>query len=611
MKHLQPDRSAPWLAPRLGYLPLAAPLLEVLAGPTGISSAGYPYLEPMVYERFRDRVPHLFAMGQTVLDTLGRIEPLAQEHLADAALEEVERGARVVRVCVLSAAVTSPSDLWLLRHVLATFRASGLAEKVLAGERLDPADCQVELAGKTRRAKPEELQADLSFLLSRGYLQQDEGSRFVAPWHPRARHVLRTAPSRLAAPADVSRLWQQAFAGERLTAADESLLSELGQHAHRRTETRQNTWIADLDEIELGYRLLPVVLGLRAAGRSEEWLGQAPLEVESLAPRSTAAGYAATAILAAAAAVEEHGSGWRATGIGRRIFERGAGPMGIIEAYHPYLSRLAEILVEGRGAVWVTRSANIVASQDANRRTFERANDALDAFCTDTGFTYQVYIEHAIGRGEATRQRFARSGEEGLRYVGADLEDAAIDACEKLQQAGRLPSNMAFVRQADIGRPELLVDALEALGLDPEGAVMMVGNGFHEVRDQTDQRMVEIFRRYAAAGLVLLFTEESALSVDDLLATAWNTYHAGFKYVHEKSGQGLRPAEPAPLPRFGQPLRASWSECAERAGYVRSDTYSSRSRTIYPSRPGQGHNPAISVNHFFLPRRLADRLRIS
>ncbi len=275
------------------------------------------------------------------------------------------------------------------------------------------------------------------------------------------------------------------------------------------------------------------------------------------------------------------------------------------------MARLAEILVEGRGAVWVTRSANIVASQDANRHTFERANDALDAFCADTGFRYRVYIEHAIGRGEATRQRFARSGEEGLRYVGADLEDAAIDACEELQHAGRLPRNMAFVRQADIGQPELLVEALAQLDLDPEGAVMMVGNGFHEVREQTDTRMVEIFRRYAEAGLVLLFTEESALSVDDLLATAWNTYHAGFKYVHEKSGQGLRPADPAPLPRFGQPLLASWSECAERAGYVRTDTYSSRSRTIYPNRPGQGHNPAISVNHFFIPQRLAERLKIA
>ena len=48
---------------------------------------------------------------------------------------------------------------------------------------------------------------------------------------------------------------------------------------------------------------------------------------------------------------------------------------------------------------------------------------------------------------------------------------------------------------------------------------MLVGNGFHEVRQQTDERMVEVFRGYAEAGFVLLFTEESALAaVGDRIA---------------------------------------------------------------------------------------------
>ena len=140
---------------------------------------------------------------------------------------------------------------------------------------------------------------------------------------------------------------------------------------------------------------------------------------------------------------------------------------------------------------------------------------------------------------------------------------------------------------------------------------MLVGNGFHEVRDQTDTGMTEVFQAYEQAGIVLLFTEENALSIDDLRATAWNTYHAGFKYVHEKSGQGLRPAEPGPPVRLGKPLRAAWSRCASDAGYVRADAYSSRTRTIYPYPPGRGHNPAISVNHFFVPQRIAERLGLA
>ncbi len=119
---------------------------------------------------------------------------------------------------------------------------------------------------------------------------------------------------------------------------------------------------------------------------------------------------------------------------------------------------------------------------------------------------------------------------------------------------------------------------------------------------------MQVFRQYEEAGILLLFTEESALSVDDLLHTAWNTYHAGFKYVHERSGQGLRPASPVPPSALDGPLPASWTECSTRAGYVRSSEFCSRSRTIYPYTPASGHNPAISVTHFFIPGRVARTL---
>ncbi len=59
--------------------------------------------------------------------------------------------------------------------------------------------------------------------------------------------------------------------------------------------------------------------------------------------------------------------------------------------------------------------------------------------------------------------------------------------------------------------------------------------------------MVEVLTAYQQAGIVLLFTEETGLSIQDQINTAWNTYHPAFRYVHEKSGQRLRPATLQPL----------------------------------------------------------------
>ena len=139
---------------------------------------------------------------------------------------------------------------------------------------------------------------------------------------------------------------------------------------------------------------------------------------------------------------------------------------------------------------------------------------------------------------------------------------------------------------------------------------MMVGNGFHEIRNQTREKMERVFREYHDAGIVLLFTEANAMSVADLRETAWNTYHAGFMYVHQLSGQGLRPARASTEARAHR-LPASWTECAVSGGYVRVEAYCSRSRTAFPTTASAGGNPAISVNHFFVPTQLARDLDLS
>ncbi len=606
----KPENRRAILATAAAGDPMAELLIPVLVQPTGVSSAGFPYLQQSAWERFRDRVPHLLGMGQRVLDTCDKLNAAFEASAASAEEKKaLSDAAAVVRQVALTAAITAPPDLWLMRHVLGAFSDLGLLRRLLEGEAIYPECCEVEV-GKPRALDPGELDKDLHFLLSRGLVEQyDEGFRIAG--HPRVHDLFsRVEPLPGQIPTSVTSLWRRLFTGAVLSNAELEILLDLAQGARRRIDFEQNHWIADRDELGLGYRLLPVVLGLRASGLTSALVEGASVRPEEWSRPHPVVASGALEVLTASGWMRRDGESYRVTAVGGRGFSRGPGPFGIVETYHPYMERCREILLHGTSSAHVSRGENVGASQDANRATFEQANDALDRFCRDTGFHYGVFIEHAIGRGEATRQRYARSGA-ALHYVGADLEDAAIDAAMEEQRRGALPANMLFVRQADIGRPEALLGALRSAGLSPEGAVMLVGNGFHEVRGQTDESMVEVFRGYHGAGFVLLFTEESALSIDDLRATAWNTYHAGFKYVHDKSGQALRPAESPPRPaRLGRPMLAPWSECARSAGYVRADSYCTRTRTVYPYRPKGGFNPSISVNHFFVPEGIAKKFRL-
>ncbi len=561
--------------------------------PTGMSTGGFPYLQREAWERFRDTVPHILAMGPTTL-RLAMQQAAEAEGRDDA--ENVARAARVIKQVVYTAAITAPPDLWLLRHVLGAFAELGLLDRLRRGEAIYPESCVVD--GTPLDAT--ELDTDLRFLLARGIVEQYDNSYRIAG-HPRVLDIASRA-TKSPFPASITGIWRRFFAGESLTDTERELLVAVGRRIGPRTDADQNHWVPTLDEIEVGYRLVPIVLALRAAERTSQ-LAAGQVSLAELHDDSEVVEAAAKVLRAA---------GWLADGVtpvGARGLTRGPGPFGIIETYHPYMDRGTALLRGVAPAVWVKRGENVGASQDANRGTFKLANDALDRFCADTGFSYTVFIEHAIGRGEATRQRRERSGDT-LAYFGADLEDAAIDAAIAEQAAGELPPQMTFVRGADIGQPAVLIDAIVAAGADPNGAVMLVGNGFHEVRDQTDEQMVEVFRQYHDAGILLVFTEENALAVDDLRATAFNTYHAGFKYVHEKSGQGLRPAYERPAPRLGPGLRAAWNDCATKAGYVRLDDYCSRARTVYPyTEPGE-QNPSISVGHFVIPAPLAAKLSL-
>jgi hypothetical protein len=508
--------------------------------------------------------------------------------LSESDTQSVYQAINVLRTVVFTSAVTAPPDLWLLKQVLSAHKKLGTIDDLCSNQGVQPEDYAARHNFNCRQ-----LVSDLNLIYCRGYLRKGD-TRFFISSDPAVARVLEET----SVMDDRYRVNMVPVLVSWLTQPDATQEGFLRDWLRvDLPEQPTGSWIADRFHIELGYKLLPLVLSLRVGGitkKLREGIGLAD-HIPSVLPEMIN--------ICEFAGISNNG---RVTELGARVFERGPGPFGIIAAYHGYLNNLESLLKLGSTNLHVQRSANVAASQDANRKTFEEANDRLDAFCLECGFRYSVFVEHAVGRGEATRQRFSRSGESGIRYFGADLEDAAIDQAIEQQKQGALPRNMEFIRSADIGNPERVIQFLSERGLASEPTVMMVGNGFHEIRQQTNARMIEVFRAYQEAGFLLIFTEESALENDDLLQTAWNTYHAGFRYVHELSGQGLRPA----VDRGAQSGRWSWRRCAAEAGYVVLEKFSYKSRTIYPYKKLERENPSISETYFCVSRKVADALGI-
>ena len=593
--------------------PLTKSVMPVLVSKAGVSPRGYPFLVQEAYQHLRNCVPHILGMGLRTLQCIEHLSELVKQNegeLSEGELENFSRTTEVIRAVVRTAAITAPPDLWLLHHVLSGLKHMELLKELTSGQPLRLSE--IEAKGLVSK----ELVLDLNFLVSRGLIWRRDGF-FHLSSESGISELFEGIPEAMpGSHARLSELWSEAFSRP-AQFQQWDILKRVTDPVRHRESITQTTWAPTLEEVELGYRLVPLVLGLHASGVSSLVLQSGIYFITDSSDVPMEVFHGAARILEAAGVIvpQKKSLHWDLTWLGKRVLQRGIGPFGIVEAYHQYMINLPEIWRAGKQRVAVSRGTNIAASQLANARSFEKANDAIDRFCKNTGHEIKVFIEHALGRGEATRQRFVRLKEVGrvddCSFVGADLEDPAIDAAVEEQRVGKLPSWMKFVRHADIGQPQILLNALREWDIPSDGAFMVVGNGFHEVREQTDESIAGVFKGYHDAGIIIVFTEESALMDEDLIETAWNTYHAGFRYVHERSGQVLRPAENFPEIQSEGFLRSSWAHCAEQAGYLRLREYCSRSRTIFPYRPKNGRNPAISVNHFLVPRSVAKDLGIS
>jgi hypothetical protein len=559
--------------------PFRTELTGVLTAKTSLSTSGFPYISQGSFNMFLQGIPHLFQQGNQLLVWLGNLQTAIPDgnQFLQKERSSLKKSIAVLKNIVHSAAICAPPDHWILKHILSNHARVGLLTLFQDGSFVDKQELSEKFGFEERH-----LGWDLAFLRCRGYLRS-RGARYALARHFQAVDLFqesRALPDEFLC--DLVEPIANVLSGK---ASDPEFQLVQRFYDYPDSQHQPRSWHADSFQVNVGYRLVPTILALHS-------LQLATTVLETNIERFPMI----RKVLVDAGTLEEG----RFTPLGLRILQRGPGPFGIIHAYVPSMREL-ENKIRGKTIhAHVQRGKNIAASQSANRKTFAMGNDSLDRFCSEQNFQFHVFIEHALGQGEATRQRLERNDEQSIQYFGADLEDAAIDAAERLQKEKVLPQNMIFIRRADIAKPEAVISAVEKAGFKTEDAVMFVGNGFHEIRSQTNENIISVFKKYCEAGVLLIFTEESALGDRDLLNTGWNTYHAGFRYVHELSGQGLRPA--AGMDREG---RYSWKICASLGGYAVLPKYSIHTRTIYPFPRKGGYNPPISMTYFCVPQTLA------
>jgi hypothetical protein len=233
-------------------------LIEIVTAGSDISSAGFPYLSDHTFRIFTEKVPHLFRDGASILSWLTNLkrELAGLDEIPQPELESIGRAMKVLRTAVYTACVTAPPDLWILKQVLSAHRELGILDWLNSGHILDP-----EVYAQENGLDVHQLRTDLDFLHARGYLGKGDGD-FVASPNPLISAVLESASE---IPADYRRnlvplLAEGLSTGSEAAAEFESWIHLPGEH--RPT----GSWVASHYEIELGYRVLPIVLSLRVLG---------------------------------------------------------------------------------------------------------------------------------------------------------------------------------------------------------------------------------------------------------------------------------------------------------------------------------------------------------
>lgn len=566
--------------PRLQKHAAAIPLAQILSDTSPKDKDGFPQITTERFEKYRDQVPHIFKEGMGVLEWLHEATGVIRKSaLKQSRIDSILAAIDAIRTQVYSAAVTAPPNLWLARHILSTHKKLGIVDHLLSGKELI-----VEDFSRKNGLDPQQLFFDLEFLHQLGYIAQTPCGytrHFPHSSHYEAHHVLEdlsVLPD--FAQKDMVKSLIDAFDA---SAVDPRILQWLNFTSPCQ---EVKTWVADTHHMEIAYRIVPVVLALKSSKKinglktgAEGVLKTLPFDLQKAILR----------LLESAGFISDG----KLTELGARAFERGPGVYGIIEAYYPYLNHHEKLLKNSGERPHVERGRNIVASQAANTKSFE---DAVALVKKAGAHKFKFVTEHACGMANGLKTWIKNIGVEGFRFLAADYEYKSVQAAQAEVTKKRLPPE-TFVGQADISKPEQFIEHLRSQGYDPDTdrAVMIVGNGFHEVRGDNDTHIMTILETYRKMNISIVFSEESALSSEQILRAAWSTYHACFLWCHNTSGQRIR----APWAYADSMPRLSWKEVFEAAGYRIISTKGTR-RTIPCDLPPE-RNPNISVTFFCVP----------
>ena len=193
---------------------------EVLCSPTGITSAGYPFLEGEAYTTLRDHIPHVLGSGREVWRILeqfgGQLDGVDED-----VRHHFVQSRRVVQQVLRTASITAPPALWLMRYVVGALREVGVVERLLTGER-------VVLNGSLLDTT--ELDTDLSFLAVMGVLDRHDGG-FSLSERSEARRILEGIPPiGEHVPVDAAVHWAKVFSGEALSPVVRAELLAMGKY---------------------------------------------------------------------------------------------------------------------------------------------------------------------------------------------------------------------------------------------------------------------------------------------------------------------------------------------------------------------------------------------
>jgi len=249
---------------------------------------------------------------------------------------------------------------------------------------------------------------DLSFLYSRGYLEDDETG------------------FRLSAKAIPKTVYQGALRLPEVTVIDYfSRVAEVLECKVRRPSRQHifeasvppqpqgphGSWVANLFQVEIGFRLVPVTLSLATHCNLRDLYRES--SIREIVPNIP---YELENLLLNAGMISKLG---HVTQFGERVFQRGTGPFGIIYSYRPYLNQLTNRLQGKPTAATICRDENVLASQRANRKWLQAANDCLDFFANNLIGSTEYLSSMRLERG---RPRDKDTNATGKRRFGMSVQ---------------------------------------------------------------------------------------------------------------------------------------------------------------------------------------------